>query len=169
MMLLYRKGQNQLKNNMPVSLDDLISEIEVQIDDTFTFINTNTGEVITLMREEMRAAEDEEPLEIFPDWQRENIEKAISIIDDENGVYVDFTLRNNFNEYEIMEEFIVSHKDQKNREELYDTIQGRGAFRRFKDRIIELGVDEQWYKYKESKIRQLVIEWCNEHNIEIQI
>ncbi|NOU71263.1 hypothetical protein GC098_07475 [Paenibacillus sp. LMG 31458] len=157
-----------MKNNKTVNLEDLISEIELQIDDTFTFINTNTGEVITLMREEMRAAEDEEPLEKFPDWQRANIEKAISIIEDEDGVYVDFTLRKNFNEYEIMEEFIVSHPDQKNREVLYDTIQGRGAFRRFKDRILELGVDKQWYTYKESKVRQLVIGWCKEHNIEIQ-
>jgi len=157
-----------LKNNKPVKLDDLISEIELQIDDTFTFINTNTGEVITLMREEVRAAEDEEPLEKFPDWQRENIEKAIIITEDEDGVYLDFTLRNNFNEYQIIEEFIISHQDQKNREVLYDTIQGRGAFRRFKDKIIELGVDNQWNTYKDSKIRQLVIEWCKEHNIEIQ-
>ncbi|WP_276574896.1 hypothetical protein [Paenibacillus allorhizoplanae] len=41
-----------------------------------------------------------------------------------------------------MEEFILGNKDQKSREELYDSIQGRGAFRRFKDRIIELGVDK---------------------------
>ncbi|WNR46903.1 hypothetical protein [Paenibacillus roseipurpureus] len=102
-----------MKNKKPVKLDDLISQTEIQIDDTFTFINTNTGEVITLMREEMRAAEDEEHLEKFSDWQRENIEKAISIIEDEDGVYVDYTLRNNFNEYEIMEEFILSHKNQK--------------------------------------------------------
>ncbi|NOU62580.1 hypothetical protein GC096_00790 [Paenibacillus sp. LMG 31461] len=157
-----------MKNNKPVKLEDLISEIELQIDDTFTFINTNTGEVITLMREEMRAAEDEEPLEKFPDWQRENIEKAIIITEDEDGVYLDFTLRNNFNEYQIIEEFIISHQDQKNREVLYDTIQGRGAFRRFKDKIVELGVDSQWYTYKDSKIKQLVIEWCKEHNLEIQ-
>lgn len=149
-------------------MEDLISEIELQIDDTFTFINTNSGEVITLTREEMRTVEDEEPFEKFPDWQRENIEKAISIIEDEDGVFVDFTLRNNFNEYEIIEEFIVRLPDQKNREILDDTIRGRGAFRRFKDRIIELGVDKQWYTYKEGKIRQLVIEWCKEHNIEIQ-
>ena len=118
-----------MKNNKPVKLEDLINEIELQIDDTCTFINPNTGEVITLMREEMRAAEDEEPLEKFPVWQRENIEKAISIIEDEDGVYQDFTLRNNFNEYEIMEAFIVSHQDQTNREVLFDTIQGKGAFR----------------------------------------
>jgi hypothetical protein len=51
-----------------VKLNDLIGEIEIQIDETFTFINTQTGEIITLSREEMRAAEDEEPLENYPDW-----------------------------------------------------------------------------------------------------
>jgi hypothetical protein len=157
-----------MKNNKPVKLDDLVSEIELKIDDTFTFINTKTGEVITLMREEIGAAEDEKPLEKFPEWQRENIEKAISIIEDEDGVYVDFTLRNDFNEYEIIEEFIGTLKDQNIREELYEAIQGKGAFRRFKDRIVEQDVDKQWYKYKESKIRELVIEWCKEQGVEIQ-
>lgn len=155
-----------MKRKTPIKIDDLLSEIELQIDDSFTFINIKTGEVITLMREEIVAAEDEKPIEQFPEWQRENIEKAINIIEDEDGVYVDFTLRNNFNEYEIMEDFIVSLKDQDIREELYDAIQGRGAFRRFKDRIIEFGVDKQWYKYKENKIKELVIEWCKDHNIE---
>ncbi|NOU92475.1 hypothetical protein GC093_04390 [Paenibacillus sp. LMG 31456] len=157
-----------MKNNKPVKLDELVSEIELQIDDTFTFINIKTGEVITLMREEIGAAEDEKPLEKFPEWQRENIEKAIMIFEDEDEEYVDFTLRNDFNEYETMEEFIGTLKDQNVREELYEAIQGRGAFRRFKDGIVENDVDKQWYKYKESKIRKLVIEWCKEQGIEIQ-
>ncbi|SDM78471.1 Uncharacterised protein family (UPF0158) [Paenibacillus sp. yr247] len=157
-----------MKNNKPVKLDDLVSEIELNIDDTFTFINTKTGEVITLMREEIGAAEDEKPIGKFPEWQRENIEKAISIVEDEDGIYVDFTLRNDINEYEMIEDFIGTLVDEDIREELYEAIQGRGAFRRFKDGIIEHGVDKQWYKYKEIKIKELVIEWCKEQDIEIQ-
>ncbi|CAG7652163.1 hypothetical protein PAESOLCIP111_06471 [Paenibacillus solanacearum] len=157
-----------MKNIKPVKLDDLVGEIELQIDDTLSFINTKTGEVITLMREEIGAAEDEKPLESFPEWQRENIEKAISIIEDEEGVYVDFSLKNDFNEYEIIQDFIGTLEDDDIREELYDAIQGRGAFRRFKDSIIEQSVDKLWFKYKESKIKELVIDWCKEHEIEIQ-
>ncbi|PZE20641.1 UPF0158 family protein [Paenibacillus xerothermodurans] len=156
-----------MKNNITVRLDDLVSEIELQIEDAFTFINTKTGEVITLMREEIGAAEDEKPLESFPDWQRGNIENAISIIEDEVGTYVDFTLRNDYNEYEIMQDFIGT-LDEHVREEMYDATKGRGAFRRFKDGIIEHGVDTDWYKYKETKIKELVIEWCKEHGIAIQ-
>jgi hypothetical protein len=157
-----------MKNSKPVKLDDLVGEIEIQMDDTFTFINTKTGEVITLTREELRAAEDEKPLEKFPEWQRENIEKAISIIEDEDGVYVDFTLRNDHNEYELIQDFIGTLQDDEIRAGLYEGIQGRGAFRRFKDGIIEHSIDKQWYTYKESKIKELVIGWCKEHDIEIQ-
>jgi hypothetical protein len=149
-----------MKKKATVKLDDLINEIDFQMDETFTYINTHTGEVITLTREEIRAAEDEEPIEKFPDWQRENIETAIKIIEDENDAYLDFTLRNEYHEYEIIEEFIGTLSEDEVREELFGAIQGRGAFRRFKDGIIEHGVEKQWYEFKEKKLKELVIEWC---------
>lgn len=155
-------------SNIPVKIDALVDELEVQIDDTFTYINTQTGEVITLSREEIRAAEDEIPLERFPEWQKENIRQAIKIIEDEEGVYVDYTLRNEYNEYEIMEEFIGSIDDELIRGELYEAIRGRGAFRRFKDAINDHDIDKRWYKYRNNKIRELVKEWCKDHNIDIQ-
>jgi hypothetical protein len=37
-----------MKKKAPVKLDDLIDEIDIQMDETFTYINTQTGEVITL-------------------------------------------------------------------------------------------------------------------------
>lgn len=155
-------------NKKPVKLDDLVGEIEIQINDTFTYINTQTGEVITLSEEEIRAVEDEKPIENFPDWQKVNIEKAIEILEDEDGVYLDFTLRNEYHEYEIIEEFIGTVIEEEIREALYEAIQGRGAFRRFKDGIIEHGVEKEWYEYKDKKIKELVIEWCKEHDITIE-
>jgi hypothetical protein len=138
------------------------------MDETFTYINTQTGEVITLTREEMTAAEDEEPLENYPDWQRENIEKAIKIIKDENEAYLDFTLRNDYYEYEIVEEFIGTLSNDEVREVLFGAIQGRGAFRRFKDGIRVHGVEIQWYEFKEEKLKKLVIEWCKDKDLEIE-
>jgi hypothetical protein len=154
-----------MKGKVPVKLDDLISEIEIQIDEIFTYINTLTGEVITLSREEIRAAEDEAPLENFPDWQRENIEKAINIIEDENEIYLDFTLRNEYDEYELVEEFIGTISEVEVREELFEAIQGKGAFRRFKDAIREYDIEKQWYDFKENKLKELVIEWCEEKGL----
>lgn len=154
-----------MKKKALVKLDDLINEIEMQMDETFTYINTQTGEVITITREELRAAEDEEPLEKYPDWQRENIEQAIKIVEDEDGAYLYFTLRNDYHEYEIVEEFIGTLSEAEVRDELFEAIQGRGAFRRFKDGIREHDVEKQWYEFKEKKIKELVIEWCKENNL----
>jgi hypothetical protein len=152
----------------PVKLDELVGEIEMDLDDTFTYIDVTTGEVITLTGEEIRAAEDELPLDNFPEWQRENIERAICILEDEQGKFTDFTLKNDYNEYELIEEFIRTLEDEKINEALNDAIIGKGVFRRFKDKIIEFGIDKQWYTYKENKIKELVIEWCTEHDIEFQ-
>ncbi|MGO4109101.1 UPF0158 family protein [Paenibacillus sp. YAF4_2] len=152
----------------PVKLDELVGEIEMDLEDTFTYIDVTTGEVITLTGEEIRAAEDERPLENFPEWQRENIERAICILEDEQGKYADFTLKNDYNEYELIEKFISTLEDEKINEALNDAIIGKGAFRRFKDKVIEFGIDKQWYTYKENRIKELVIEWCIEHDIEFQ-
>lgn len=156
-----------MKRNAAVKLDDLITVIEIQMDETNTYINTKTGEVITLSREEMRAAEDEDPLENYPDWQRENIEQAIKIIEDDAEVYLYFTLSNDYNEYEIVEEFIGTLSEAEVRKELFGAIQGRGAFRRFKDGIIEHDVEKLWFDFKEKKVKELVIEWCEEKDLEI--
>jgi hypothetical protein len=157
-----------MKKQVAVKLDDLINEIDIQMGETFTYINTHTGEVITLTREEIRAAEDEKPLEKYPDWQRENIEKAIEIIEDENDAYLDFTLRNEYHEYEIIEEFIGELRDDEVRAELLGAIQGRGAFRRFKDGIKENDVEKQWYEFKEKKLKEIVIEWCEAKDLVIK-
>ncbi|BBH19246.1 hypothetical protein Back11_05910 [Paenibacillus baekrokdamisoli] len=157
-----------MKKKVAVKLEDLINEIDMQMDETFTYINTQTGEVITLTSEEIRAAEDEEPLNKYPDWQRENIEKAIEIIEDENEAYLDFTLRNEYHEYEIIEEFIGTLSEVEVQEELFGAIQGRGAFRRFKDGIREHDVEEQWYEFKGKKVKELVIEWCEEKGLAIE-
>lgn len=157
-----------MKRKAAVKLDDLINEIEIQMEETLTYINTQTGEVITLSREEMRAAEDEEPLENYPDWQKENIKQAIKILEDENEVYRGFTLRNEYNEYEIVEEFIGTLSEEKVRKELFGVIQGRGAFRRFKDGIREHDVEKQWYEFKEKRVKELVIEWCEDKDLEIE-
>ena len=68
----------------------------------------------------------------------------------------------------IIEEFIGTVSDEESREALYEAIQGRGAFRRFKDGIIEQRVEKEWYEYKDKKIKELVIEWCKEHDIVVE-
>jgi len=56
--------------------------------------------------------------------------------------------------------------NEKMRNILYSSLKGKGAFRRFKDTANELGILEDWYKYRDEAIKELAIEWCKENNLE---
>ena len=70
------------------------------------------------------------------------------------------------NEYSMMEEFIDNIEDDKHREMLFRLIQGKGAFRRFKDYCIDYGFINDWYKLREDKLKEIAINWCKDHDFE---
>jgi hypothetical protein len=69
-------------------------------------------------------------------------------------------------EYEMMEDFCLTIRNEKNQEIILSSIKGKGAFRRFKDNVIRLGVEEQWYSYRKERYKQVAIEWCQDNNID---
>ena len=69
------------------------------------------------------------------------------------------------NEYQIMENFIDTINDIEIKNNLHRLIQGKGAFRRFKDYCIELDIIQDWYKYREEKYKQIAINWCKENDL----
>ena len=71
------------------------------------------------------------------------------------------------NEYRMMENFVYSLPKGKNQTILYNAIQGRGAFRRFKDKLYEIGMANDWYKYRDQQYKEIALEWCEENNIEV--
>ena len=70
-------------------------------------------------------------------------------------------------EYNMMEEFVDNLPDGDKKDKLYDAIRGRGAFRRFKDEVYKLGLEQKWYKYRDEAYEMVAIEWCNKNQIEI--
>ena len=70
------------------------------------------------------------------------------------------------NEYQIIVEFIETIDNEKVREELQRTIQGKGAFRRFKDYCFETNIIQDWYEYKEQKYKEIAIKWCIENELQ---
>ena len=71
------------------------------------------------------------------------------------------------NEYRMMEDFIEALPENI-QGEFYIAINGRGAFRRFKDMAIYKGVEKQWYAFKDQALKKIAIEWCRENNIEYE-
>jgi hypothetical protein len=161
---LKRKKKEFNSMNKQVKLEEIITALEIQNDTNMAFFNKITGEVLVIDEEEYRAAEEDRDLMGYPAWQREVIKTAKDLIEDEDN-YIRITSKYDINEYEIMQNFCLSISDQRISDELYYSIKGRGAFRRFKDLIKIFGIDNDWYQYREEAIKQIAVDWCNENGI----
>jgi hypothetical protein len=148
-----------------VKLDDIIDGLESQSDESSSFLNKRTGEVVLINDYEMRAAEEGNPLEDFPDWEQDQVRIAREILA-ETGQYIPLPTKFEIDEYSIMERFCVSLDNQEISDILYDLISGSGAFRRFKDAIYRYGIEDDWHTYRNNSIKEIALEWCRENNIE---
>jgi len=150
-----------------VKLDEIIEGLEFQSDESSSFLDKTTGKVILISDYEMRAAEDDDPVEDFPDWEQELVAIAKEIID-ETGDYIALPTKFDINEYSIMEKFCLSLNDSEMCDTLYGLIKGSGAFRRFKDAIHQYDIADDWYKFRDNALKQVAIDWCRDNNIEFE-
>lgn len=148
-----------------IKLEEIIEAIEICSDEANYYYNKKKGYIICVFDEEMSIAEGccLDDLEEYPEWQREGIENAIDV--EENWEdYISLPDKNDINEYRIMENFCYSVENKKG-DILLNSIKGRGAFRRFKEKVNDLNLSDSWYKFREEELRNFVIEWCKDNNI----
>jgi len=148
-----------------VKLSDIIDGMESQSDESSSFLNKRTGEVVLMTDYAMRAAEDDEPIEDLPDWEQELVATAKEIMA-ETGDYISLPTKFDINEYSIMERFCLSLENPELRDTFYGLIAGSGAFRRFKDALYRYGIENQWRTYRDNALKEIAIEWCQENDIE---
>jgi hypothetical protein len=149
----------------PIKLSDITEAIEFQTDEISSYLNMKTGEVVTVTQEDFQAAENQDDLDEYPEWQQENIKTAQDILEHEED-FIDLPTKYDVNEYQIMEKFILALKDRKISDALYRDIKGKGAFRRFRDGIIRFDIEDDWYRYRGEAIKQIAIDWCELNQIE---
>ena len=46
---------------------------------------------------------------------------------------------------------------------MFSRIHGKGAFRRFKEDVRKIGMEQDWYDYRDQAYRNVAIEWCDEN------
>lgn len=137
---------------MKVKLNDVIEALDFQNDETEYFYSIKTEEILMVWDGMVNGETD-------PD--------LIEEIEEDFNEYIALPGQYEIDEYSMMEEFIENLPEGRNQEELYDVIRGRGAFRRFKDEVCELGLEQKWYKYRDKAFEKLAREWCDENGIEV--
>jgi hypothetical protein len=152
--------------NPPAKLSDLIMAMEMEFEDYRSYFDRKTGRIVTLESSMLSAMEegDEEEFDLA-DWEEEELEIARAIVDDDGKRFLPGPDRFDFHEYRQMERFVNSLDNARAADQLWRAIKGRGAFRYFKDTIQRLGIQNEWYQFRDEALRQFVIEWAKENEV----
>jgi len=147
-----------------VHLNDVIDALEMQFDDSLSYLDVDAGQVVTVSEDFLREAEersDEEP--DLPDWQKDEWEKAKRIVSTDR--FKPLPTKCDVHEWGIMQDFSSSVESDDIRDELSRAIHGAGAFRNFKDTVRRRGIESAWFVFRAQALRQIALDWCEENQI----
>ena len=134
---------------MKVKLSEVIDALDFTNDEIEYYYNPDNGEIFMSNIGEFEDLNEDELDELF--------EKSIML-----------PTRYDINEYEMMEDFAETIEDTRLQNQLYISLNGSGAFRRFKDTCINFDIINDWYKFRDEKYKELAINWCKDNNIEFE-
>jgi hypothetical protein len=97
----------------------------------------------------------------LPDWQKEEFELARNIQENPDR-YVYIEPLPSYEKYNLMEEFASMQKERL-RELLFVALNGKGAFRRFKDVLLNFPEERQkWFDFENEWMEKKAIEFLDD-------
>ncbi len=149
---------------LPVKLQDVVEAIDAPVDGWMAYINRRTGEIVGFSEDDVAFHDDDD--DILPDWQSEIVAKAKEV--EASDDFVQLPDKFDIHEYAIMERFCLGVDDDTLREDLLDTIRGRGAFRRFKGMISRHGLEQAWWAYRDAAFEKIATDFLKMEGIPFQ-
>jgi hypothetical protein len=138
--------ENKEALDVPVAWEALEDAFENNAHEVHSYLHFDTGEVIRIVdgvadpSMHTRIMNDKRYLRIDPVSSRE--------------------------QYRWMERFIATVEDEELRRRLNIAIDGKGAFRRFKDALMNHPVDrERWFAFRSERLRSCMESWLTAHGI----
>ncbi|MCX7425810.1 MAG: hypothetical protein NTW96_09360 [Planctomycetia bacterium] len=126
-----------------VKLSAIVDALDMIMEEWSTYLDKRTGEVHSLPDEAFQCVEnaqdaEEEPSRAYADWEREDIDRARDILDNDDQ-YVALPDKFEIHEWAIMAEFSQRYPDDAISNELSRVIRGSGAFATSRTRSIAWG------------------------------
>ena len=141
-----------------VRLHDVITELEAQGDAT-VYLLKNTGEFVPVS-EDLESASHRD-IEDVPEWERELLPKVKEALESEHSVPLPSQF--DVHEWDIMRQFSESRSDPDVSVRLGHAIHGPGAFRFFKAELRHMGLEKEWYSFREEAFERIAIAWLEEN------
>ena len=154
-----------------VDIQKIVDELQMRFMDTTVYYNKQTGETLSIQDDDFRIVEEddfENNIQSYPEWQREHLKEVYDLLYNDVENYI--ALPNNFEikDSDIMEEFIENVSNNNKRIQLENCMWQKGMYRKFKDKLIEIGLENEYYKFYDEKLKEIAIEWCNDNNLEYE-
>src|SRR6267143_2564915 len=147
-----------------VSLNDVVEAMDLPNEESTSYLNPKTGAIVTVTDEDRRLVEDQDVDEQeLADWERETVAQVRAAL--ESGDFLPMSDTFEIHEWAIMERFSNSQRSAARREELLDAIHGAGAFRSFRSAIRRLGIEDDWFRFRQSAFEEIAKDWLKAHDI----
>jgi len=131
--------------NNPINLSTIVEALYMINDETTAFYNTETGAIAF-----------QSEYDSYDDIDSEEFEDA---------KYIALPTQRDIGEYDMMERFADTVQDEHKRELLEVALEGRGAFRRFKDTLIRVDSQTEWYAFRDTAYAEVAREWCGRYGM----
>ena len=152
---------------MKIDLTALVDGIEFQTNESQSFLNIKSDEILFFTDEELQLAEGQKDISEYAQWMQDAINTIRKFLQEQDN-YLQLPTKYDFHEYHVMEQFILSLPHESQREELYYSIKGKGAFSNFKRGLDRYSLEDVWYEFRNEALKNLAIEWCKANDIELK-
>lgn len=140
------RNDDSPKRPLTIDLDEFVSVIEDSSYGTELFFDLETGDIL-----------------FFTDDMPEETQK----VENDPDRFVEVPRIQSRESYRHMQDYIELVEDPHLQELLSIAIDGSGAFRRFKDVLLNYPEERQaWFDYKTSRLREFIFDWLDSYDIE---
>ena len=138
------------KKTLRINLDELCSAMEDSSYEHEYYLDLETGEILF----------------ISDYMDDEETGKLKDQVEEDSDRYERIPEAESHEGYEDMVEFIATVKDERLVELLEVAINGKGAFRRFKDVLLNYPEErESWFQFKDDRIEEKTLEWLDDIDV----
>ena len=168
---------------LKIDISDLEMAFDGGFEDIHYYLDLETGEIITVTDEERSLLEsiyesyyDQQTQSVdwgaafqderVPGWQHHRLQDADRVEKGFGSRFITIPPDSSHEGYRDMEDFIASVDSLHLQNRLAHAIRGRGAFRRFKDVLLETpSARERWFQFKQERLQQRILDWLESQMI----
>ncbi len=148
---------------LPVSLRDVVDEMDIGGSEATAYLNRVTGELMTVLHDEMAMIEDGESFDDLADWEREIMQMVAAVAESEDFLPLPSSF--DIHEHEMMVRFCHTVADDRLAADLRQHLHRSRTFRRFKDAVHRHGVADDWSAYRQRAFEEIAVAWLEENGI----